>query len=166
VLRVLGNLAGLTGFDYNTTQEVVDELYANIKLQQTLPRWQAQDLTSLNLVTKTELTRLAPISLYAIDGLVRRSAPLQHTRDARLDPHVELNSVTASNLNIEHDEVVRVASDSGCVNLTVKINDSVAPYTAVVFQANKNSLQLGLPFSKLEIHKERSNSHTNTEAVN
>jgi NADH-quinone oxidoreductase subunit G len=166
VLRVLGNLAGLAGFDYNTTQEVSDELYANIELQQSLPRWQSQDLGGLELVVKTELTRLAPISLYAIDSLVRRSAPLQKTRDARLEPHVELHSMTASNLNVRHDEVVRVASDGGCVNLTVKINNAVAPYTAVVFQANKSSLELGLPFSKLEIHKAHSNPHTNTEASN
>jgi NADH-quinone oxidoreductase subunit G len=157
VLRVLGNLAGLSGFDYNTAQEVADELYANVELATALPRWQQQGLENLNLATKTELTRLAPISLYAVDALVRRATSLQHTQDARLEPHVELHSATASKLNIAHDEIVRVASDGGCVNLTVKINDAVAPYTAVVFQANAHSLELGLPFSKLEIHKEMSN---------
>lgn len=153
ILRVLGNLAGLSGFDYNTVQEVAAELYANINLDESLPGWKQQSLGELNLPTQQELTRLAPISLYAIDGLVRRSVSLQHTRDARLEPYVELHSATASKLNIAHDEIVKVASDGGCVSLTVKVNDMIAPYTAVVFQANTHSLELGLPFAKLEIHK-------------
>lgn len=157
VLRVLGNLAGLSGFDYNTVQDVAAELYANVTLDESLPRWQPQRFERLNIPNKIELTRLAPISLYAIDGLVRRAMCLQQTQDAQLDPHIELHSATASKLNISHDEVVRVTSDGGCVSLTVKINDAIAPYTAVVFQANAHTLGLGLPFAKLEIHKEISN---------
>jgi len=153
VLRVLGNLAQLSGFDYNTVQEVTAELYANVTLEESLPRWQPQSLDGLNIVTETELTRLAPISLYSIDGLVRRAMSLQYTQDARLEPNVELHSATANKLNIAHDEVVRVTSDNGYVSLTVKINDTIAPYTAVVFQANAHTLELGLPFAKLEIHK-------------
>lgn len=166
ILRVLGNLSGLSGFDYNTVQEVADELYANVNLDATLPRWKQLSLDGLNVVTKTELTRLAPISLYAIDGLVRRSLSLQHTRDARLEPHVELHSVTASKLNVTHDEIVKVASNNGCVSLMVKINDAVAPYTAIVFQANAHTLELGVPFAKLEIHKENGNSHSKVEMSN
>jgi len=153
VLRVLGNLAGLSGFDYNTVQEVAEELYANVNLEQSLPRWQQQTLDNASYAVKTELTRLAPLSLYAIDGLVRRAVSLQQTEDARHEPHVELHSATASKLNISHDEVVKVTSNGGCVNLTVKINNAIAPFTAVVYQANSYTLNLGTPYATLEIAK-------------
>ncbi len=153
ILRVLGNLAEFSGFDYNTAQEVSDELYTNVVLEETLPRWQSQSLQNLNIPSKQVLSRLAPLSLYAIDGLVRRSPSLQRTRDAKLAPHMEIHSNTADKFNVTHGELVKVTSDGGTATLTIQVNDSVAPYTAVVFQANSNTLELGTPYATLEIAK-------------
>jgi NADH-quinone oxidoreductase subunit G len=75
VLRVLANLLGVEGFDFETSQDV-------LKAAQSLP---------LNLSNKTQaavdVSRTAgtpaTASIYQLDGLVRRASSLQLTADAR-----------------------------------------------------------------------------------
>ena len=80
VLRVLGNRLGLPGFDYNTWNDVAAELKA------------AVGEPGLSNVITTDRTlehaddgpdAILDVPIYAIDGLVRRSEPLQNTNDAR-----------------------------------------------------------------------------------
>ncbi len=153
ILRVLGNLLKLSSFDYNTVQEVAEELFSNLNLSQSLPTWQQQNFADLDISIHKVLTRVAPISLYAIDCLVRRASSLQQTQDANHEPYIELHGDTADHFNIAHDEIVRVTSNSGCANLTVKINNAIALYTGVVSQANSHTLNLGTPYAQLEIAK-------------
>jgi len=75
VLRVLGNLLGLTGFDYESSQEVL--AVATAKPAQ------------LSNATQAAISLAAPAaepvvaSIYQLDGLVRRAPSLQLTADAR-----------------------------------------------------------------------------------
>lgn len=151
ILRVLGGLLELSGFDYNSVQEVADEFSATVDMGQTLPTWQQQSF--VDVPTNKVLTRLAPISLYAIDALVRRASSLQQTQDAKHESSIELHADTADHFNVSHDEIVMVTSNNGCVRLTVKINNAVALDTGVVYQANSHTLNLGTPFAPLEIAK-------------
>jgi NADH-quinone oxidoreductase subunit G len=76
VLRVLGNMLGVAGFDFDSSQEVL----AAAKL----------DASKLNnattaSVTASQATTSMPCtaSIYQLDGLVRRAPALQLTADAR-----------------------------------------------------------------------------------
>jgi NADH-quinone oxidoreductase subunit G len=76
VLRVLGNLLGLPGFEFDSSQEVLAQATA------TPP--------ALNNATQAAISLTAAVSepvvatLYQIDGLVRRAPSLQLTADARM----------------------------------------------------------------------------------
>jgi NADH-quinone oxidoreductase subunit G len=79
VLRVLGNLLGLKGFDYTSSEEVRDELH------------RASGGAGPNPASSFVPGRLASVDsirevgIYRVDAVVRRSRPLQETRDGRAD---------------------------------------------------------------------------------
>jgi NADH-quinone oxidoreductase subunit G len=76
VLRVLGNMLGVAGFDFDSSQEVL----AATNLD-------TSKLNNLATTTDTALQATASVpctaSIYQLDGLVRRAPSLQLTNDAR-----------------------------------------------------------------------------------
>jgi len=78
VLRVLGNLLGLAGFEYLSSEEVRDELRR--ELGEYAEGHPASSFVPGRLVS---LDATREVGLYAVDAVVRRSRPLQETREAR-----------------------------------------------------------------------------------
>jgi NADH-quinone oxidoreductase subunit G len=88
VLRVLANLLDMSGFEYESSSEVLKEISG-------LPSGDVQHVNAGLLSNKTNAavdlspaaTEPVVASIYALDGIVRRASSLQHTGDA---PSVEL----------------------------------------------------------------------------
>ncbi|WP_296444355.1 NADH-quinone oxidoreductase subunit NuoG [Rhodoferax sp. UBA5149] len=84
VLRVLANLLGVPGFDFNSSEEVLNQVCG-------LPPVGETHLTAemLNNMTRVAIdltpATVAPVvaRIYALDGTVRRAASLQLTADAK-----------------------------------------------------------------------------------
>jgi NADH-quinone oxidoreductase subunit G len=77
VLRVLGHMLGLPGFEVETLEQVRQQAWtADISTRLSNQTQAAMDLSP---------SAQAPVtaSIYQLDGLVRRSGPLQRTADAR-----------------------------------------------------------------------------------
>jgi NADH-quinone oxidoreductase subunit G len=79
VLRVLGNLLGLDGFEQLSSEEVRDALRNELG---TNAATLAVDAAAVATSASTTVT-VVDIPLYQIDSIVRRAASLQRTRDAR-----------------------------------------------------------------------------------
>ncbi|PHM20404.1 MAG: NADH-quinone oxidoreductase subunit G [Curvibacter sp. PD_MW3] len=75
VLRVLGNLLGLPGFEFESSQEVLTAATA------TPPALNNATQAAITLAAST--TEPVVASIYQLDGLVRRAPSLQLTADAR-----------------------------------------------------------------------------------
>jgi len=78
VLRVLGNLLGLAGFEYLSSEDVRDEL------RRELGEYTTDGSSSAFVpgrLASLDVTR--EVGLYDVDAVVRRSQPLQQTRDGR-----------------------------------------------------------------------------------
>jgi NADH-quinone oxidoreductase subunit G len=75
VLRVLGNLLGLPGFEFETSQDVLAQATA------TPPALSNATQAAITLATGAEEPAVA--SIYQLDSLVRRAPSLQLTADAR-----------------------------------------------------------------------------------
>ena len=75
VLRVLGNLLGLPGFDFETSQEVLAVATAK----------PANLSNATQAAINVAATSAEPVTaaIYQLDGLVRRAPSLQLTADAR-----------------------------------------------------------------------------------
>jgi NADH-quinone oxidoreductase subunit G len=81
ILRVLGNLLDLEDFDAENSEAVLEKVKTGVQ-----PTTGSDNLTPLIplafLNTENEI-RIAPVGLYAGDGLVRRAKSLQETAEAR-----------------------------------------------------------------------------------
>ena len=81
VLRVLGNLVGADGFDYVTSEDVLQECREQFgDIEAEAPAF--ADVTSAKALTQSEADDI-DTPIYSVDGLVRRAHALQLTPAAR-----------------------------------------------------------------------------------
>ncbi len=121
VLRVLGNLFEVDGFDYLSSENVRDELQAKLNSATADSNWQSpKSLPTSN----GSLSRIAYIPLYNVDGLVRRATALQQTEDA-VPAAIYINSDTANAANLNDDDNAVVIQNELKVVLPVVIDDGI-----------------------------------------
>ena len=81
VLRVLGNLLGLPGMDFESSQDV---LAVAARSQEQVPSAQLLNSTKTNMAVSAPAAHEPVVaSIYQLDGIVRRAPSLQTTADAR-----------------------------------------------------------------------------------
>jgi len=148
VLRVLANLLDLSGFDYVSSEEILQELMpASKNSDKVVVRldamdgivkhresavWSTETLSEFFSRTPAKYTRIGEIPIYAGDSLVRRSDALQETQaiiEGELAA-VRINSQAALDLKITSDEIVTVRQSGYSLKLPVKIDERV-PMNAV-----------------------------------
>ncbi len=151
VLRVLGNLFELEGFDYLAVNEVRSEI-ESAAAQQTasaVSEWRCP--TSLGTATNG-LMRVGHLPIYAVDPLVRRSEPLQVTRDTIMAA-AYINSTTASQQGLSANQVVRVLQAQYSSNLPVVIDEGVPDQCVFIPAGVKDSLTLGDAYGSVELQQ-------------
>ncbi|MDQ7958445.1 MAG: NADH-quinone oxidoreductase subunit NuoG [Pseudomonadota bacterium] len=92
VLRVLGNLLGLTGFDFETSQDVLAHVRSGLEATAThIPADRLSNalVEPVDLAAPPAAPAAEPVaaSIYQLDGLVRRAPSLQLTADGRGSAH-------------------------------------------------------------------------------
>jgi len=123
VLRVLGNLLDLEGFDYNAP----DDVYAAVReaagpeILPEAPEWHAPSWQATQLGA---LVRMGGMPIYAVDAVVRRAEALQQTVQAR-DAGVYVSAETASELGVEDGETVRVTQSGRSRALPLMVDDGI-----------------------------------------
>jgi NADH-quinone oxidoreductase subunit G len=110
VLRVLANLLGLQGFDFDTAQDVLAHIRGTatdvtLVPAELLNNAPARDIDLATPATQDEMPDPVVAAIYELDGLTRRSPSLQMTADGRgglrgprdleSDHHVTLDEVIA-----------------------------------------------------------------------
>ena len=129
VLRVLGNLLDLPGFEQETIEDVraalggpaacgVGEPAAAGNAEWTLPRSLPEPAEGIEGADGIALARIAPVPMHAVDALVRRSRPLQATKDAEFRG-VGLSPATIERLGLADGEPAVVRQNGGSVTLCV-----------------------------------------------
>ncbi len=129
VLRVMGNLFHLQGFDYEAADEVLQEL----KLLMQHSALVAKEVKGLSIKkNKNKLSRVGEIPIYSGDGLVRRAEALQATQ-AIIEGElavVRVHPQTADELGVVAGGMARVKQKGAEVTLPVVIDERV-PLQAV-----------------------------------
>lgn len=135
VLRVLGNFAQLDNFDYQTVDEVHDEVSELLEnLGEELPEpWNCPDKSLHAEKTQKGIERIAQWPLYRVDSLVRRSRPLQHCA-ANEELRVFMHPAFAKKLHKSEGESVTVIQEGKEVSLPVCVSTQV-PEGAVYIPA-------------------------------
>ena len=125
ILRVLGNQLELEGFDYESAEDVRDELKSlcrDIRLDNSYTLDNIELPSSYD--TGAGLLRCGDLPAYKSDMLVRRARSLQKTADAQ-QSCVVLNSSDMSALNLTENAVVNAEQNGDTVMLKVKQDDGV-----------------------------------------
>ncbi len=127
VLRVMGNLFNLDGFEQESSEEVRNELQALVdgaSEHKTAPHFSAS-LT----VANDKPVRVADSGIYSIDATVRRAESLQKTPQTKAAAAARINSTTAKALGLSDAvNVEAMQGESSCV-IALEIDDRAADGT-------------------------------------
>ncbi|MYN13641.1 NADH-quinone oxidoreductase subunit G [Pusillimonas sp. TS35] len=149
VLRVLGNLFELQGFDDETSESVRDavlvggvdgRLSNNVAAQPGLSQHTAG------------LERVTDIPIYRSDALVRRSEPLQQT-PASAAPRARMAAATLAQVGAQDGDALKIRSAQGEIVLPAQIDDTVAPGCVRIAAAFDATVALGGGFGELKVER-------------
>ena len=149
VLRVLGNLFQLDGFDDETSESVRDSVMAagvESRLSNQI------NLAASVLPEGSGLERVADVPIYRSDALVRRSAPLQQT-PASAPPTARMAAATLAQFGLVDGDLVKVRSSQGEVSLPAQLDDTVALNSVRVATAFSETAALGSAFGQLTVER-------------
>ena len=124
VLRVLGNLLGLAGFDHNDSKEVLLEAVGETPTG-SIQAFLSNEISGLSVQPAQPvdgLERVADVPIYQTDAVVRRSPGLQMTLDAAL-PVARMHSRLIAQLGLEENGRVSLRQTAGALTLKVQRDD-------------------------------------------
>ncbi len=148
VLRVLGNMLGLAGFDYDTSEQVRDETCTPDAVAARLDNRVNGTAAALEPQAGGGLQRIADVPIYFADPIVRRAASLQQTRDARV-PKAWMNSALASKLGLSAGSRVRVRQEGGEAVLELDCDDGLPSGCVRIAAAHPSTSGLGAMFGEI-----------------
>jgi len=151
ILRVLANLMNVEGFDYLSSEDVRNEVKAQCRDLQ-LDNALSADAPIANVTSASGLQRVGDVPIYAADSLVRRSTPLQLTKDADQN-HAAINSALAAKLKIAEGERVSITQSGHTELIEIKIDDAIADDCVWLPAAEELSAQMGNTYSPIELEK-------------
>ncbi len=154
ILRVLGNLTGVDGFEYMSSDDVKAEVRAQcetIELSNTLNDTTAK--VSAIAAKDGTLYRSSDVPMYASDAIVRRAASLQQTVDAQ-SICVRLNNAEASRLGLSAETFVVVKQGANSCTLSLVIDETIPDASAWIPLAVAGSDALGSAFAEITIEAE------------
>ncbi len=147
VLRVLGNLLGLSGFEQQSADDVrLDALgieNKNININ--------NNLNSLPIAVFTAtagMQRIAETPIYSADAIARRAPSLQKTRDG-LPPFAYMNLALADKLGLRDGDSVRVRQGDGEAVVAYAIDDKLPADCVRLATARDETSALGASSAEL-----------------
>ena len=120
ILRVLGNLLKVAGFDYTSAEEIRDQVGG----RDLAPSARSRGARFGAAAASGKLTRIEELPIYRVDALTRRSAPLLNTVDNRA-PVVRLHPRDGQALGLDDNARVRVRAGGGEAVLPIALDARV-----------------------------------------
>jgi NADH-quinone oxidoreductase subunit G len=151
VLRVLGNLLGLAGFDHQSADDVrvealgTDNKNINKNIYLSSPPVSAP-------VSATSLQRIAETPIYAADAIVRRAPSLQKTRDGQ-PPVASMNRALADKLGLRDGDSVRVRQGGGETVVAYAVDDKLPADCVRLAAAREETAALGAATAELTLER-------------
>ncbi|PXW95527.1 NADH dehydrogenase subunit G [Sphaerotilus hippei] len=152
VLRVLGNLLGIAGFDQETVEEVRAQACGDLDaLAHRLSNATAV-MPGATVAADSTPERYAPVPIYSSDLVVRRAPALQATRDAAA-PVAGLPTDLWARLGLVDGDKVRVSQGSDSVVLPALLDATLAAGVVRVPQGHAHTASLGAAFGALSVER-------------
>jgi NADH-quinone oxidoreductase subunit G len=152
VLRVLGNLVDLAGFDYVSSEEVRDALLAACAAQQPDNQLGAASAGTPQLQPAEGLERIGGTPIYAVDPLVRRARALQSTPDA-WRAGLRLNAAVAASFALSGGGTATLRQGDAASTLPVVVDERVPDGCVWLPTGVPGSESLGAAFGHVSLEK-------------
>ncbi|MGE5651272.1 MAG: NADH-quinone oxidoreductase subunit NuoG [Bacillota bacterium] len=157
VLRVLGNLLELGGFDYETSEEIRAELLGtknaeDADLSSRLNNTANIQPQAAKSAAEAKVERIADVPIYFTDAIVRRAPSLQLTHDAHA-PKATLSAVLAQKLGVADGDQVKVTQGQGSAVLTASVDAKLPENVVRVSAAHASTAGLGAMFGAISVEK-------------
>ncbi len=141
VLRVLGTLLELPGFDAETADDVrASVLPAGGDISRSLSN-ASRAVVAKPVSSPSPLERVADVPIYFADPLVRRAASLQHTADAKA-PKARMHRSLFDTLGLAAGAQVKVTQGPGEAVLTAVVDAAVPPGVVRIAAAHASTCGL------------------------
>ena len=151
VLRVLGNLLGLPGFNQETSEEVRAEALGD--LASLARRLDNRSSAPITLPAPVDgLQRLADVPIYATDALVRHAPSLQLTADAK-PPLAGLPTALWQQMGLVAGDQVRVSQGTASAVLPAREEPTLAANCVRVPAGHAHTATLGAMFGAISVEK-------------
>jgi NADH-quinone oxidoreductase subunit G len=153
VLRVLGNILGLSGFDYETSEAIRDEvLGAGVTDVSALLNNASKQAPVASSAVSAGLERVTDVPIYFADAVVRRAESLQKTADAAA-PKAHLSKQLAQQLGVATGDKVKVTQGSGSAILVAAVDAGLPANGVRVAAAHASTAALGAMFGSINVEK-------------
>jgi NADH-quinone oxidoreductase subunit G len=147
VLRVLGNMLGLDGFDFETSEEVrAQALPVDVSAR-------LSNSCSVPVVVQAEfedLERISDVPIYCTDSLVRRAPSLQLTADAA-EPVAGISEAVWLRLKLADGDKVRLTQGNAHAVLPARLDTTLARNAVRVAAGHPNTSSLGAMFGPISV---------------
>ena len=156
VLRVLGNLLGMSDFDFDTAEQVRDAALPS-DLSARLSNHTSAPVATAPAHAGKGLQRIAEVPIYAADPIVRRAPSLQMTADAAA-PVVGMNAALLAEMRLADGDLVRVSQqtlvgNAGDVVLTAKLDAGLANGVVRIPAAHPMTAALGAMIGPVSVER-------------
>jgi NADH-quinone oxidoreductase subunit G len=153
VLRVLGNLLGLPGFEHDSSEQVRTEALGAGDIASRLSN-ATSVAPAVPAASPNAVERVADVPIYQADMLVRRAAPLQATADAKA-PVAWLSTAQWERLGLRAGERVRVTQTKGAASvvLPAALDPTLAANAVRVAAGHPATTSLGPMFGTVTLER-------------
>ena len=153
VLRVLGNLLDMPGFEFNSSEDVRSEALAG-KPDFVSGLDNGIDLAELNLNTSINgVERVADVPIHFADALVRRAPSLQQATDSAA-PTARMNAATLGKLGLAAGDRARVGTGGAAtVTLSAELDTGLPDGVVRIAAAHADTVALGAMCAVLSVEK-------------
>ena len=152
VLRVLGNMMEVAGFDYDTSEAVRDEVLASYSTMALNNSINGVKPDTVAVAAVDGLQRVSYVPIYSADAVVRRAASLQKTADAAT-PQIVMNSSQMARLGLSAGDNVKVSQGNGSVRLVVQADDKLPEQAVRVAAGHAATAALGAMFGTISVER-------------
>lgn len=137
VMRVMGNLLDLGGFDYLSNDEIRREIQgfcADVELDNTQIQLSALDPIDAP-VASNDLALIVAPAMYGSDPIVRRAVHLQATELAKKQRCILVHPEDAQRIGVANGAEVQIQAGSKTLSLPVYIDELINPGSVLIYRS-------------------------------
>jgi NADH-quinone oxidoreductase subunit G len=149
ILRVLGNISKLKGFDYVSSQDVVDEI--DSQLNRRSANSESKRYIPSTLALSSDLMLISEVPMYRTDSLLRHSPALQNTPETKACQFARINQTEADKRGLDSQREVVISQNEQQITLPLQIDDDIADGCIYVAAATEFGASLGQMFGQVSV---------------